>query len=95
MLYIINRSPYVFDIFALLRIVKPRDDLILLSDGVIAGLKNSKAQCALSASYMNIYALENDIIARGLSNYLSDNIIIVSYIQFVKLTEKKSKLITW
>lgn len=95
MLFILNRSPYVCDIRALLRIVKPRDDFIMLSDGVIAGLLNSPAECALRASSMMIYALENDIVARGLSDYLSDNIIIVSYKQFVKLTEKHSSQMRW
>ncbi|CUX95747.1 Protein TusB [Candidatus Gullanella endobia] len=95
MLYTISRSPYAFDLLAFLRIVQPSDELLLLSDGVIAGLNGSLFENMLSASSLVLYALENDIIARGLFDYFSNNIAIISYNDFIRLTEKHIQHMAW
>ncbi|MFT4464231.1 MAG: sulfurtransferase complex subunit TusB [Sodalis sp. (in: enterobacteria)] len=95
MLYTLSRSPYACDLAALLRTALPGDDLLLLSDGVIAGLRGSPAARALSASPLALHALENDIAARGLSVHFSPNIAIISYNDFVRLTEKQPQQMAW
>lgn len=95
MLYILNHSPYFYDLAALQRTVQHGDDLLLLSDGVIAALLESPVLRAFNASPLRIFALKNDIIARGLSAHVSDKVIIINYTDFVKLTEKQAQQITW
>ncbi|WMQ74125.1 MAG: Protein TusB [Sodalis sp.] len=95
MLYTLSRSPYACDLSALLRTAQTGDDLLLLSDGVIAGLRGTPAARALIASPLELYALENDIAARGLFVYFSPNIAIISYNDFVRLTEKQPQQIAW
>lgn len=95
MLYTLSHSPYACDLAALLRTAQSGDDLLLLSDGVIAGLRGTPFAAALSASPLVLHALENDIVARGLSVYFSPNIIIISYTDFVRLTEKQPQQIAW
>lgn len=95
MLYILRSSPYACDLAALVRIARPGDDLLLLSDGVIAGLRGSLTARALITLHLALHALENDIAARGLSLHFSSNIAIISYDGFVKLTEKQPKQMAW
>ncbi|SNC58373.1 sulfurtransferase complex subunit TusB [Sodalis endosymbiont of Henestaris halophilus] len=95
MLYTLSHSPYSRDLAALLRTVRPGDVLLLLSDGVIAGLRGSPSAHDLSVSSLILQALENDIAARGLFAFFSPNIAIVSYTDFVKLTEKQIQQIAW
>ncbi|WP_083172618.1 sulfurtransferase complex subunit TusB [secondary endosymbiont of Trabutina mannipara] len=102
MLYILNRSPYLSDFKSVLRIINCNedcnddfnDDLLLISDGVILGLNNSFFSKKIKNS-MNIYALKNDIEARGLFSYYLSNIKLIDYIDFIKLTEKNLQQVTW
>ncbi|PLK58864.1 sulfurtransferase complex subunit TusB, partial [Candidatus Palibaumannia cicadellinicola] len=93
--YTISRSPYTCDIEILLRTIKQEADLLLWSDGVIAGLHNSPILYMLKAAPLTLYALKNDILARGLYNYFSTDIFIISYTEFVSLTEKNQQQIAW
>lgn len=95
MLYTLSHSPYACDLAALLRTTQLGDDLLLLSDGVIAGLHGSIAVQTLNASPLTLYALKNDIAARGLFLHFSPNIKIISYTDFVKLTEKQPQQMWW
>lgn len=95
MLYTLSRSPYACDLAALLRIAQPGDDLLLLSDGVIAGLAGSPPALTLGASPLTLHALENDIVARGVSAHFSPNIAIINYTDFVRLTEKQPPQMAW
>ncbi|MGL9769806.1 MAG: sulfurtransferase complex subunit TusB [Sodalis sp. (in: enterobacteria)] len=95
MLYTLRHSPYACDLAALLRLVQSGDDLLLLSDGVTSGLIGSQAAHALIASPLTLHALENDILARGISSHFSPNIAIISYTDFVRLTEKQPKYMAW
>ncbi|UAJ66083.1 sulfurtransferase complex subunit TusB [Candidatus Schneideria nysicola] len=95
MLYILYSSPSYCDIDSLLSTTKKNDDLILLGDSVIIGLINSKFLLKFLKYPISIYALEDDIIARGLNQYFSDKIIIIQYNEFVLLTEKHIHQISW
>ncbi|MCR3755438.1 MAG: sulfurtransferase complex subunit TusB [Sodalis sp. Psp] len=95
MLYTMSRSPYVCDLTELLRIILPGDDLLLLADGVIAGLAGSPAARALTSSLLTLHALENDIAARGLAAHFTHNIMVISYTDFVRLTERQPQQMAW
>ncbi len=95
MLYTLSRSPNHCDLSALLRLMSDDDALLLLQDGVLAGLKNSTHLQLLCAAPISLYALQDDLEARGLVNYFPDKIIIIKYYNFVKLTEKHYCQMAW
>ncbi len=95
MLYTLSRSPYACDLGALLLSARPGDDLLLLQDGVIAGLAGTAALKRLAAAPFGLYALEADILARGLSAHFSDKIAVISYNDFVSLTVKQPQQMAW
>lgn len=95
MLYTVSQSPYACDIKALLRTTASGDDILLISDGVTAGIIGSPSMILLINSSMTIYGLKNDIIARALSSYFAPSIHVISYTGFVNLTEKNSCQFSW
>ncbi|CUR53520.1 Protein TusB [Serratia symbiotica] len=95
MLCTLSRSPTKFELFALLRFVTKDDVILLLQDGVLSGLINNIHYKLLLNTSISIYALEEDIKARGLMNFVSHKIIIIKYSNFVELTEKHYNQIAW
>ncbi|PVZ78194.1 sulfurtransferase complex subunit TusB [Serratia sp. S1B] len=95
MLYTLSRSPTHCDLPALLRLMAPGDDLLLLQDGVLAGLIGSVSLDSLFNAPISLYALQDDLDARGLAGYFSHKIAIISYTDFVRLTEKHHSQIAW
>ena len=95
MLHTLSRSPWQHDISAQLRLVSEGDDLLLLSDGVIAALEGSRFLDLLNEAPISLYALREDIEARGLSGQISSSVVRVSYTDFVRLTVKHTRQLTW
>ncbi|EGT5185468.1 sulfurtransferase complex subunit TusB [Cronobacter sakazakii] len=95
MLYTLSHSPWQVDIHALLRLVRPGDDLLLMQDGVIAALKDNAHLAALLASPARVVALHNDVEARGLVAQISSSIDTISYTEFVNLTVKHASQMAW
>lgn len=95
MLYTLSRSPYACDLASLLLTARVGDDLLLLQDGVIAGLDGALALEKLLASPLSLYALDADVIARGLSAHFSDKIAVINYNGFVSLTVKQEQQMAW
>jgi tRNA 2-thiouridine synthesizing protein B len=80
---------------ALLRTLHAGDDLLLLSDGVIAGIEGGRYLDLLLAAPISVHALNEDIAARGLSGQISNSITRVSYTEFVSLTVKHAVQMSW
>ncbi|MBX4180735.1 sulfurtransferase complex subunit TusB [Sodalis sp. CWE] len=95
MLYTLTSSSYYCHLKALIRIAYFGDALLLLSDGVTVGIIGSSTVRIICSSPLELYALENDVVARGLSTYISPNIKIIDYVGFVRLTEKHIRQIRW
>ncbi|HDS1154220.1 TPA: sulfurtransferase complex subunit TusB [Pluralibacter gergoviae] len=95
MLHTLNYSPWHRDILAPLRLAQPGDDLLLLSDGVIAALQGGPFLDLLRAAPIMLYALSEDIEARGLAAQISDSVVRVSYTDFVRLTAKHDAQYSW
>ncbi|RPH22963.1 sulfurtransferase complex subunit TusB [Buttiauxella warmboldiae] len=95
MLHILHHSPFQTDFDALLRCVKQGDEILLLQDAVIAALTGTRALDLLHAAPISVYALQEDIEARGLSAQISTGIGKVSYTDFVRLTVKHEQQISW
>lgn len=95
MLYTFRYSPFNSDICSLLRYMQPEDCLLLIEDGVLAGLTGSAPLEHLLAASLPVYALQEDIDARGLSVHFSEKIPRVSYTDFVKLTIEHPQHFAW
>ena len=95
MLYTFRYSPFNSDIRSMVRYMQPGDCLLLIEDGVLAGLTDSAPLECLLTSPLPVYALQEDIDARGLSVRFSDKIQRISYTGFVKLTIEHQQHFAW
>ncbi|ELY5939987.1 sulfurtransferase complex subunit TusB [Cronobacter malonaticus] len=95
MLYTLSHSPWQVDIHALLRLVRPGDDILLMQDGVVAAVKDNGHLATLLASPARVVALQSDVEARGLGAQISSSIDTISYNEFVKLTVKHASQMAW
>lgn len=95
MLHTLSHSPWQHDISAPLRLVGEGDDLLLLSDGVIAALEGSRYLDLLNKTPITLYVLQEDVEARGLCGQISSSVVRVSYTDFVRLTVKHTGQLTW
>lgn len=94
MLHILMHSPFKINFSFFKNMLKKSDELVLLQDGVIGALNQNNTVGILSKK-IKIYAVENDIDARGLKNYILEQIILINYNQFVELTVKHSLQMNW
>ncbi|MHA7848906.1 sulfurtransferase complex subunit TusB [Serratia sp. D1N4] len=95
MLYTLSHSPSHCDLPALLRLTTPDDALLLLQDGVLAGLTGSIHLDLLLNAPISLYALQDDVDARGLCGHISHNVTLISYTLFVELTERHRNQMNW
>ncbi|PIJ51232.1 sulfurtransferase TusB [Erwinia sp. OLTSP20] len=95
MLHTLRHSPFQCDFSALLRMLGPDDDLLMLEDGVIAALSATESLRALQASGAALFALGDDLVARGLSRYIPVEIRLVDYNGFVALAVKNPQQMVW
>jgi tRNA 2-thiouridine synthesizing protein B len=72
-----------------------QDTFLFIEDGVYLAICAELEQSGLKASNVNVYALENDIKARGLTTPLESTLKLVDYKGFVALTAQEGNSITW
>ncbi|WP_039057673.1 sulfurtransferase complex subunit TusB [Enterobacter sp. Bisph1] len=95
MLHTMSRSPWQCDMAAMLRLMNPGDDLLLLSDGVTAALKQGRYIELLLNAPIKVHVLKEDIAARGLDGQISHSVVKVDYNDFVSLTVKNAVQLHW
>ncbi|WP_348666475.1 sulfurtransferase complex subunit TusB [Arsenophonus symbiont of Ornithomya chloropus] len=101
MLYSISTSPYYTDMNSLISLVMKEDELLLMQDGVLMGHKkllNNNDNYYLmqfKKKGIHVFALQDDIKARGLIPYISSYIHQISFIDFVELTVKHTQYFSW
>ena len=95
MLHTLSTSPWHADIAAMLRLIKEGDELLLLSDGVIAAVAQGRFLENLPSAPISLYALQDDIEARGLAGQIADSVVRVDYTDFVSLTVKHEGQLAW
>ncbi|WP_343192553.1 sulfurtransferase complex subunit TusB [Buchnera aphidicola (Taiwanaphis decaspermi)] len=95
MLHILIKSPFDTDINLLLSMIRISDDLLFLQDSVISVIKNNIFLEKFLKCPAKLYVLKNDVYARGIKNKISKKIKLINYYEFVKLTIKHSKSISW
>lgn len=95
MLFTLANSPQACDFPTLVSLIGSQDALLLMQDGVLAALKDSAAHQYLATAEHSVYALSEDLAARGLVGQISHNITLIDYTGFVALTEKHPQQIAW
>lgn len=95
MLHTLAHSPWQCDMATLLRTVRSGDDLLLISDGVIAALEGGQYLELLLNAPITVHVLKEDIDARGLSGQISSSVVRVGYTDFVSLAVKHETQMRW
>jgi tRNA 2-thiouridine synthesizing protein B len=95
MLHTLSRSPWQCDIESLLSMVREGDALLLIQDGVLAAVEDSRFVDILSNALISVSALKDDIDARGLAGQISAKINVVSYTDFVNLAVQHTGHMNW
>ncbi|MBV1873910.1 MAG: sulfurtransferase complex subunit TusB [Gammaproteobacteria bacterium] len=80
-----------------LRLCRSGHSILLTGNGVYGAMQNSSVskQLQIALSNIKIYALEEDIIARGIALSLMPGIELITYNEFVDLTIEHSKTCSW
>ena len=99
MLHTINKSPFEKNTLeTCLRLADDGASILYIEDGVYSVVKNTKYEQLISdkMSKIKMYVLEPDLKARGLDkSSLINNIEVIDYQGFVKLTVENGKIQNW
>lgn len=95
MLHTLSHSPWQCDIDAMVRMLRDGDALLLLQDGVLAAMAGSRYVEILTNAPIKVFALRDDIEARGLAAQISTTIDVVSYTDFVNLAIAHTGQMNW
>jgi tRNA 2-thiouridine synthesizing protein B len=86
MLHIINRAPLAGNALNdCLRICDAAAGILLIEDGVVAALANGEWLPRILERTHNLYVLDADIVARGLTGKIAGSAKVVDYAGFVAL----------
>lgn len=98
-LHTINKSPYSnTSLASCLQVCTKYDAILLLEDGVFGASKGSPLAEQLQrliADNIKVYAMINDVKARGIGEKLLDNIQLIDYENFVQLTIEHRCVQSW
>lgn len=99
MLHIINRSPTESAaLSSCLRYAQAGHAILFIANGVLATLDNCKDTIALiktALTQQDLYALEPDLIARGVLSRVLPGIKLIDYAGFVALTVQHQPIQNW
>lgn len=98
-LHTINKSPYTHNtLVSCLKVCSERDGILLLEDGVFGILTSAPGADELQQLIqrgVKVFALVNDIKARGLEEKVAPNIEPIDYDAFVRLTLNHRCVQSW
>lgn len=95
MLYTLSQSPDRIDSETLLALITHSDVILLWQDGVTLGIKNSVLLEQLMEKKIPVFALCNDIVARGLSPIYDAYVKQVDLENVVMLTAEHFPQFAW
>ncbi len=95
MLHTLSHSPWQCDIASLVRNLRAGDDLLLMQDGVVAGIEDNDFLDVLSQKTVSLYVLKEDALARGIAARISTRITSIGYNDFVRLVIKHPSQMAW
>lgn len=98
-LHTINKSPYSHNtLISCIKVCSERDGILLLEDGVFGAITSApeadELQRLIQAG-ISVFALINDIKARGLEDKIAPNIKLIDYSIFVQLTLNHRSVQSW
>lgn len=98
-LHTINKSPYTHNTLAsCLKICTERDGILLLEDGVFGAIASAPGADEIQILIQHgvkVFALVNDVKARGLEEKSAPNIELIDYNAFVQLTLTHRCIQSW
>ncbi|ATF09825.1 sulfurtransferase complex subunit TusB [Candidatus Enterovibrio altilux] len=96
MLHTIYTSPYATSSLGLcLNYAQKNSEILLAEDAVIAAVEQGYWYPRLISSGYRVYALVDDLNARGLTTKIGDGIELVDIKGFINLTENHFSQIKW
>lgn len=95
-LHIVSKAPDLNAALAdCLRVAAAGDSILLIEDGVLAAVASSAWHAQLAAREGTIYALDDDVAARGLQSLLGASVTTVDYGAFVDLCCQHPSVQSW
>lgn len=98
-LHTVNKSPFSHsELESCLEICRTGDAVLLIENGVIAAKKGNLWHNHLTEAAnkgISIYALKNDLLARGLSEEQCHPVKAIDYAEFVELTCNHQRTQSW
>lgn len=98
-LHTVNKSPFQqTTLSSCLRLIVPGDVLLLIEDGVYgatAGHSQEAVVNKLAELNIRVYALEGDILARGLTSHLLSTVSLATFDEFVALSVIADNVHSW
>ncbi len=98
-LHTVNKSPFTHSALkSCIAVCANEDALLLIEDGVFGGISNSPDAIALLDLInrgINIYALSEDVGARGIEKKIYSQIQMINYDGFVKLALDHKCVQSW
>ncbi|WP_295164100.1 sulfurtransferase complex subunit TusB [uncultured Buchnera sp.] len=95
MLHTLMKSPFETNVSLFSSMLKKTDDFLALQDGVLIALIDNIFLKNIIFSSANLYAIKEDVYARGIHKNISSDFILISYVHFVTLTLKNKKQMSW
>ena len=93
------QNQFSFDLFTLQieRLVSSKDTLLFLNDSVFMLLENDFRSNKFTAITKNIEILciDEQTNARGISELVSNNIKLINYQDFVRISQSATKVVSW
>lgn len=78
-----------------LRVATSDDAILLMGNGVYVALEGTQPCADLLAAGAEIFVLEADANAAGISNRISSQASVVNFASFVELTERFARQLAW
>jgi tRNA 2-thiouridine synthesizing protein B len=71
------------------------DNIVLIEDGVLGAVAATWTQLAPPGNAVTLYAITDDVTARGISDYLAPACNVIDYDAFVALAVAHTPVVTW
>jgi tRNA 2-thiouridine synthesizing protein B len=94
-LHIISLTSNCFDIAAFLRVLAKNDAVLFVQNGVTNAISGHRLPEILAEKNVAVYALSEDLDARGLAGMLASTIAAVNYDEYVDLTVHHTPQLLW
>ena len=97
-LHTVNKSPYERNsLERCLGMAKSGSAVLMIEDGVYGAIKGAKAASMVEEAMksVKVYALDADLMARGIKDKVIDGITVVDYAGFVDLAAEHSSVQSW